>query len=114
MQHLRPLRGIAVLAMPDAGQNTRRDIESVCKIPPGAGVLQLLAPGMTVGVFIDWRSVADMVDVRCCVISAMKGLFSDDDGVQFRPWIVESTELPPSAESLSPGRIEMRHLADRS
>jgi len=59
----RPLRGVGVLAMPDAGLDTTRRVESVCKVPPGAGVLRLLVPGMLVGVFIDRHSVADRVEV---------------------------------------------------
>jgi hypothetical protein len=35
----RPLRGVGVLAMPDAGLDTTRRVESVCVIPLGAGVL---------------------------------------------------------------------------
>jgi hypothetical protein len=31
-----------VLALPDAGLDTMRHIESVCKVPPGGGVLRLL------------------------------------------------------------------------
>jgi len=61
----RPLRGVGVLAMPDAALDTTRRIESVGKVPPGAGVLRLLIPGMAVGVFIDRRSVADGVEVTC-------------------------------------------------
>jgi len=34
----RPLRGVRVLAMPDAGLDTMRHIESVCEVPLGAGV----------------------------------------------------------------------------
>jgi len=55
----RPLRAVGVLAMPDAGRDTTRRVESVCKVPPGAGVLRLLVPSVAVGVFIDHRSVAD-------------------------------------------------------
>ena len=58
----RPLRGVGVLAMPDAGLDTTRCVESVCKVPPGAGVLRLLVTGVAVGVFIDRRSVADGVE----------------------------------------------------
>jgi len=58
----RPLRGVGVLAMPDAGLDTTRRVESVCKVPPGAGVLRLLVTGVAVGVFIDRRSVADGVE----------------------------------------------------
>jgi hypothetical protein len=59
----RPLRGVGVLAMPDAGLDTTRHVESVCVIPLGAGVLRLLVPGMAVGVSIDPRCVADAVEV---------------------------------------------------
>jgi len=34
----RPLREVGVLAMPDGRQDTTRWVESVCKVPPGAGV----------------------------------------------------------------------------
>jgi len=58
----RPLRGVGVLAMPDAGLDTTRRVESVCKVPPGAGVVRLLVTGVAVGVFIDCRSVVDGVE----------------------------------------------------
>jgi len=58
----RPLRAVGVLAMPDAGLDTTQRVESVCKVPPRAGVLRLLVPGVVVGVFIDHRSVADRVE----------------------------------------------------
>jgi len=58
----RPLRGVGVLATPDAGLDTTRRVESVCKVPPGAGVLRLLVTSVAVGVFIDRRSVADGVE----------------------------------------------------
>jgi hypothetical protein len=61
----RPLRGVGVLAMPDAGLDTTRRVESVCKVPPGSGVLQLLVTGVAVGVFIDRHSVADGVEATC-------------------------------------------------
>jgi hypothetical protein len=51
-----------VQGMPDAGLDTTRHVESVCKVPPGAGVLRLLVTGVAVGVFIDRRSVADGVE----------------------------------------------------
>jgi hypothetical protein len=35
----RPQRGVGVLAMPDARLDTTRLIESVCGVPPRAGVL---------------------------------------------------------------------------
>jgi hypothetical protein len=52
-----------VLAMPDAGLDTMRHMESVCKIPLGAGVLGLLVHGLAVGVFNDHRNAADGVEV---------------------------------------------------
>jgi len=61
----RPLREVGVLAMPDAGLDTTRRVESVCIIPLGAGVLRLLVPGMAVGVIINRRCVADGAEVRC-------------------------------------------------
>jgi hypothetical protein len=79
----RPLRGVGVLAMPDAGLDTTRRVESVCMVPLGAGVLRLLVPGVAVGVIIDSRSVADWVEVTRCVISATRELFSEDGRVEF-------------------------------
>jgi len=79
----RPLRGVGVLAMPDAGLDTTRRVETVCMVPLGAGVLRLLVPGVAVGVIIDSRCVADGVGVTRCVISATRELFSEDEGVEF-------------------------------
>jgi len=59
----RPWRGVGVLAMPDARLDTMRCVESVCEVPPGAGVLRLLVPGMAVAEIIDHRCVADGVTV---------------------------------------------------
>jgi len=59
----RPLRGVGVLAMPDAGLDITRCVESVCMVPLGAGVLRLLVHGVAVGVIIDRRCVADGVEV---------------------------------------------------
>jgi len=59
----RPLGRVGVLPMPHAGQDTTRRVESVGKVLPAAGVLQLCVPGVAVGVFIDCRSVADGVEV---------------------------------------------------
>ena len=56
----RLLRGVAVLAMLDAGLNTTRRIESVCEVPLCVGV-----PGVAVGVFIDRHCVSDGVRVTC-------------------------------------------------
>jgi len=65
----RPPRGVGVLAMPDAGLNTPRRVESVCMVSLGAGVLRLLVPGVAVAVIIECRCVADGVEVTRCVIS---------------------------------------------
>jgi len=73
----RPLRGVGVLAMPDAGLDTTRRIESVCEVPPVAGMLRLLLPGVAVGIIIHRRCVADGV------ISATRELFREDQGVEF-------------------------------
>jgi hypothetical protein len=54
-----------VLAMPDAGLDPTRRVESVCKVTPGAGVLRLLVTRVAVGVFIDRRSVVDEVEATC-------------------------------------------------
>ena len=55
----RPLRGVGVIAMPNAGLDTMRRVA----VPPGAGVPRLLVTGVSVGVFIDCRCVADGVEV---------------------------------------------------
>jgi hypothetical protein len=78
----RSLRGVGVLAMPDAGLDTTRRVESVCMVPLGAGVLGLFVPGMAVGVIINSRCVADVVEVTRCVISATRELFSEDEWVE--------------------------------
>ena len=72
----RPLRGVGVQTMPDAGLDTTRHVESVCEVPLGAGVLRLLVAGMAVAVIIDRRRVADSV------ISARRELFSEDERVE--------------------------------
>jgi hypothetical protein len=58
----RPLRGVGVLAMPDAELDTTRRVESVCMVPLGAGLLRLLVPGVAVGVIIEHRWVVDGVE----------------------------------------------------
>jgi hypothetical protein len=58
-----PGGGVGVLAMPEARLDTTRRVESVCEVPPGAGVLRLLVPAMVVGVIIDCRCVVDGVKV---------------------------------------------------
>jgi hypothetical protein len=72
-----------VLAMPDARLDTTRRVESVCEVPPGAGVLRLLIRGMAVGVIINRCCVADGVTVTRRVISATPELFSEYEGVEF-------------------------------
>ena len=73
----RPLRGVGVLAMPDAGLDTTRSVDSVCEVPLCAGLLGLLVPGVAVGVIIDRRCVVDGV------ISATREWFSEDEGMEF-------------------------------
>jgi hypothetical protein len=48
-----------VLAIPDARLDTTGRVESICEVPPGAGVQRLLEPGIAVGVIIDRRGVVD-------------------------------------------------------
>jgi len=79
----RPLRGVGVLAMPDAGLDTTRRVESVCMVPLGAGGIRLLVPSVAVGVIIDSCCVADGVEVTHCVLSATRELFSEEEGVEF-------------------------------
>jgi len=106
----RPQRGVRVITMRDAGLDTKWRVE----VPPGAAVLRLLVPSVAVGVFIDCRCVADGVEVTRWLISATRELFSEDERVEFWPWIVEGTELPPWQESLSPTGTETRLLAGGS
>ena len=61
----RPLRGVAVPAMPDATLDTMQRVESVWVVPLGAFELRLLVPGMAVAEIIDHRYVADRVEVTC-------------------------------------------------
>jgi hypothetical protein len=69
--------------MPDAELDTTRWVESVCKVPVGAGVLRLLVPGVVAEVFIDGRNVAGRVEPTRWVISATRKLFIEDMGVEF-------------------------------
>jgi len=75
----RPRRGVGVITMPDARQDTTRSVE----VPPGAGVLQMLVPSVAVGVLIDRCCVADGEVVMRSLISATRELFSEDEGVEF-------------------------------
>jgi hypothetical protein len=54
-----------VVAVPDGGLDTARRIESVCLVQLGAGVLQLLVPGMAVEVIINRRCASDGVEGEC-------------------------------------------------
>jgi len=86
-------------------------IQSASEVPPGAGVSQLPVPGLTVGVLIDRRWVADGVDVTRCVISARPELIREDEAVEFWPWIEEAMELLRREVSLSPASVETGLLA---
>jgi len=110
----RPLRGVGVLAMQDSGLDTMWRVESVCVILLGAGVLRLLVPGVAVAVIINRHCVADQVESKHWVISATRQLFGEDEGVEFWPWILEATELPPWQESPLPAGTETRLLAGGS
>jgi len=46
-------------------------------------VLQLLVPGMAVGVITDCHCVATGVEVTCSVIYATHEMFSEDQGEEF-------------------------------
>jgi hypothetical protein len=48
----RRLRGVGVLAMLDEELDTMRLIDSVCKVPLGAGEVQLLVACLEVGVLL--------------------------------------------------------------
>jgi len=98
----RPLRGVGVLAVPDAWQDSTWRIESDCEVHPVAGVLRLLVLGVVVGVCIECRCGADRVEVTLWAVTAMPEFFSKDEGVEFWPWIVEATEFPTGEVSLLP------------
>jgi hypothetical protein len=57
------LRGVGLLTMPDAGQDTMRRVKFVWVSPLGAGLLRMLVPGMAVEVIIDRRCLVDGVEV---------------------------------------------------
>jgi hypothetical protein len=59
----RPLRGVGVFAMPDAGLETTWLVESGCVVEWCAGGLRLVEPGVVVGRIIDHCCVADGVHV---------------------------------------------------
>jgi hypothetical protein len=60
----RLLRGVVVIAMPDAGLDTKLRVKSVCKVPTGAGVRPLRVPGVAAGEFIEHHSVAEWVEAK--------------------------------------------------
>jgi hypothetical protein len=72
-------RSVGVITMPDAGLDTTRRVV----VPHGAGVLRLLVPGVAVGVFVDRCCAADGVEATRRLISAMRELFREDEGVEF-------------------------------
>jgi hypothetical protein len=78
----RPLRGVGVLEMPDAGLDTSRRVQTVCMVQLGAGLLRLLVPGVAVGVIIDRHCVPDVGKASHCAISSTRELFSEDEGVE--------------------------------
>jgi len=100
--------------MPDAVLDTTQRVESVWGVPPGACVVRLLVPSVAVGVFIDRYCVVHRVEVMRRVISAMRELFSKDEGVEFWPSIVQASELFPWEENHLPASTETRLLARRS
>jgi hypothetical protein len=55
----RPVGGVGVIAMPNAGLDTTRRVE----VPSGAGVVPLFGTGVAVGVYIDRRCVAVWVEM---------------------------------------------------
>jgi hypothetical protein len=78
------------MAMPNAGLDTTQGVE----VPPGSGVLRLLVTGVAVGVVLDRHWVVDWVEVTHPERSATRELFSEVEGIEFGPWIVQATELP--------------------
>ena len=72
-----------MLAILDTGLDTTQRVESPCGVHQGAGVQQLLVPGVAVGAFIARRCVANGVEITCSVISATQESFSEDEGVEF-------------------------------
>jgi hypothetical protein len=52
-----------VLALPDAGQDTKRRVESICSVLQGAVVLGVIVPGMVVGVIIARGCEVDGVEL---------------------------------------------------
>jgi len=58
-------------------------------------------------VFINCHCVADGLDGTSWVISAMRQLFREDEGVEFWPSFVEGIKVPRWEESLSPTGTEM-------
>jgi len=79
----RQLRGVGVLAMPDARLDTIRRIESACEVHTRAGVLPLLVPSVAVGVFDNRHCIPDGVEVTRSVTSATPELCREDEGVEF-------------------------------
>jgi hypothetical protein len=74
----RPLRGVGVLALRDPGLDISQCGQSLCEVPPGAGV-----PSVRFGAYINHHCVVGGVEVTGGVISATQQLCSGDDGVEF-------------------------------
>jgi hypothetical protein len=62
--------------------------------PLADGVLRLLVPCIEVGDFIYCGCVAEKKEVTHWVITATREVFSEAEGVWFRSWIAQATELP--------------------
>jgi len=105
------LRGVEVLAMLYVRRDTMQYVESVCEVPPGVCVLQLLVSGIDFRVFINCCCAVDGVEVTCLLISATRELFSQNHGVEFWPLLIETTEQSLWEESLSPASAETRLFA---
>jgi hypothetical protein len=61
----RQLRGVGVIAKPDAQHGTMELVE----VPLGAAVLRVHVPAMVVRVLIDRLCIADGVEFKHCVIT---------------------------------------------
>jgi len=101
------LRWVGVIAMPDARLGTTLRFDCVSEVPLNSGVIRLAIPRVEVWAFIDHCCVADGVEVMGWVRSGRRELFSADEALEFSVCIVETMELPPWEESLSPAGTEM-------
>jgi hypothetical protein len=76
----RPVRGVGLLAMADAGLDTLRRIASVQMVSLGTVVLQLRMPRVAVGVIIARRCLPDGAEFTLFMMSETWELFSKDEG----------------------------------